>query len=99
MELIWKKVYFVVYVNKILVRKIYRVSFDKNKMPKSFSDIKKNGVEFKNIEAPMMFHYIDSNSYTDMNVSKLLIAYKTINLGTWRIKILEEIQYLLKKRR
>ena len=58
-----------------------------------------NGVEFKNIDAPMMFHYIDSESYTDMNDSKLLIADKNTNLGTWRIKILEEIQYLLKKRR
>ena len=66
---------------KILVRKIYRVSFDKNKMPKSFSDIKKNGVEFKNrYEIPIVLYTIDDEVFTNDENDKLSIINHKIKI-------------------
>ena len=51
---------------QILVRKIHKVSFDKTKLPKTFSDIKKNGVEFINeFKVPIVLYSADDEIFTD----------------------------------
>ena len=51
---------------QILVRKIHKVSFDKSQLPKTFSDIKKNGVEFVNeYKVPIILYSVDDEIFTD----------------------------------
>ena len=57
---------------KVIVRKISRVSFDKTKLPKSFSDIKKNGMEFINkYEIPIILYSNDDEVFTNNENDKL----------------------------
>ena len=66
---------------KVLVRKIHRVSFDKTKLPKSFSDIKKNGVEFINeYKIPIILYSIDDEVFTNDENDKLSIINQKIKI-------------------
>ena len=65
----------------ILVRKIYKVSFDKAKLPKSFSDIKKNGVEFINkYEVSPILYTSDDEVFTRDETDKLSIINHKIKV-------------------
>ena len=67
---------------RILVRKISRVTFDKNKLPKSFSDIKKNGVEFINkYEIPPILYTSDDEVFTSDETDKLSIINHKIKVN------------------
>ena len=66
---------------KVLVRKIYKVSFDKTKLPKLFSDIKKNGIEFKNkYEIPPVLYTVDDEVFTNDENDKLSIINHKIKV-------------------
>ena len=57
---------------RILVRKIYRVSFDKTKLPKSFTDIKTNGAQFINeYRVPIVLYSNDDLIFTNDEFDKL----------------------------
>ena len=67
---------------RILVRKISRVTFDKSKLPKSFSDIKKNGVEFINkYEIPPILYTSDDEVFTSDETDKLSIINHKIKVN------------------
>ena len=66
---------------KVLVRKIYKVSFDKTKLPKLFSDIKKNGIDFKNkYEIPPVLYTVDDEVFTNDENDKLSIINHKIKV-------------------
>ena len=66
---------------KVLVRKINRVSFDKTKLPKSFSDIKRNGIEFINkYQIPIILYTNDDEVFTNNENDKLSIINQKIKI-------------------
>jgi hypothetical protein len=66
---------------KILVRKIHRVSFDKTKLPKSFTDIKKNGIEFINkYNIPVLLYSYDDEVFTSDENDKLSVINQRIKI-------------------
>ena len=72
---------------RVLVRKINKIGFDKIQMPKSFSDIKKTGVEYTSeYKVPIILYSNDDEIFTSNDNDKL----STINQ---RIKIKCESDY------
>ena len=66
---------------KVLVRKIHRVSFDKSKLPKSFSDIRINGVQFINeYKVPVVLYSTDDEVFTNNENDKLSIINQKIKI-------------------
>ena len=66
---------------RIFVRRIYRVDFDKDKLPKSFSDIKKNGLEFINkYEIPPIFYTNEDEVFTSNEIDKLSIINQKVKI-------------------
>ena len=66
---------------RVLVKKIYRVAFDKTKLPKSFSDIKKNGVEFINkYQVPIILYTNEEEVFTNDENDKLSIINQKIKI-------------------
>jgi hypothetical protein len=66
---------------KILVRKIHRISFDKTKLPKSFTDIKKNGIEFINkYNIPVLLYSYDDEVFTSDENDKLSVINQRIKI-------------------
>ena len=66
---------------RIFVRRIYRIAFDKDKLPKSFSDIKKNGLEIHNkYEIPPVLYTNDDEVFTSNENDKLSIINQKIKV-------------------
>ena len=57
---------------RVLVRKISKIAFDKTKLPKLFSDIKKSGTEYINeYKVPIILYSNDDEVFTNDNVPLL----------------------------
>lgn len=54
-----------------------------------------NGVSMKDLDALMLFHYIDENEYEDMYDKSLLIAGSNTEASKWREALKKECDYLL----
>ena len=66
---------------RVLVRKISRVSFDKTKLPKSFSDIKKAGIEYiSEYKVPIILYSYDDEIFTNDEKDKLSIINQKIKI-------------------
>ena len=66
---------------RVLVRKINRVSFDKMKLPKSFSDIRRNGENFINkYQIPIILYTLDDEAFTNNENDKLSIINQKIKI-------------------
>ena len=66
---------------RVLVRKISKISFDKTKLPKSFSDIKKSGVEYINeYKVPIILYSNDDEIFTTDESDKLSIINQKIKI-------------------
>ena len=66
---------------RVLVRKISRISFDKNKLPKSFSDIKKPGVDYiSEYKVPIILYSNDDEIFTSDENDKLSIINQRIKI-------------------
>ena len=66
---------------RVLVRKIYKISFDKTKLPKTFTDIKKNGIEFINkYNIPIILYSYDDEIFTNDENDKLSIINPKIKI-------------------
>ena len=66
---------------RVLVRKISRISLDKTKMPKSFSDIKKVGVQYTSeYKVPVILYSSDDEVFTNNENDKLSIINQRIKL-------------------
>ena len=66
---------------RVLVRKISKVSFDKTKLPKSFSDIKKSGVEYiSEYKVPVILYSNDDEIFTNDENDKLSIINQRIKI-------------------
>ena len=75
---------------------------DMNSIAKSDSDAEKNpeyfkshnGISFQSLKAPMLFHYIDSEEYDDMNDKDLLIVDGNSKAGQWGSVVRGQVNYL-----
>ena len=66
---------------RVLVRKISRVSFDKTKLPKSFTDIKKAGVDYiSEYKVPIILYSNDDEIFTSDENDKLSIINQRIKI-------------------
>ena len=66
---------------RVIVRKIFRVSFDKSKLPKSFSDIKKPGVDYvSEYRVPIILYSNDDEIFTSDENDKLSIINQRIKI-------------------
>ena len=64
-----------------MVRKISRIEFDKNKMPKPFTDIKKSGVEYAGeYQVPIILYSNDEEVFTSNENEKLSIINQKIKI-------------------
>lgn len=54
-----------------------------------------NGVSMKDLDSPMLFHYIDENEYEDMNDKDLLLANGNTEANKWKEVLKKECDYLL----
>lgn len=53
-----------------------------------------NGVSMQNLKSPMLFHYVESEEYDDMNDKDLLIADGNTRPTEWGSIIVHEVNYL-----
>ena len=75
---------------------------DYKSMGKTEKDLEKNPEYFKlhgeisfySLKSPMLFHYIETESYTDMNDKDLIIADGNTKSGQWKAIINKEVNYL-----
>ena len=66
---------------RVLVRKISKISFDKTKLPKSFSDIKKSGMEYiSEYRVPIILYSNDDEIFTNDANDKLSIINQRIKI-------------------
>ena len=75
---------------------------DLNSVKKTDSELEKNpeyfkshnGVSFQSLQSPMLFHYKDSEYYSSMSDTDLLIADGNTKSGAWKSIINREVNYL-----
>ena len=75
---------------------------DVNSIAKSEDELKRNPEYFKlnglismhDLQSPMLFHYIPTESYTDMNDKDLLLADGTTKAGQWGSIIKGQVNYI-----
>ena len=66
---------------RVLVRKISKIAFDKTKLPKLFSDIKKSGTEYINeYKVPIILYSNDDEVFTNDANDKLSIINQRIKI-------------------
>ena len=66
---------------RVLVRKISKVAFNKERLPKSFSDIKKSGVEYiSEYRVPIILYSDDDEIFTNDENDKLSIINQRIKI-------------------
>lgn len=56
----------------------------------------KNGTSFQSLQAPMFFHYIETETYDSMGDKDLLIADGNTRVSEWGSIIVHEVNYLNK---